>query len=214
MQVPKRRRVKENIVPVDVRNVQNLSGRYVRCENFYGGTLSLQVADTARGNLVKLLMGVTAMTPEIRQALDAMGNMWSASTWQARARLWERLTAFCHWKQIEITPIHAVTFIASLPIKIQGKLSYARRLASLLNLAGKGTNPLRFYIKSLMAEGATEPHRQMAPLTPELLKTIVEPPSSQRKTYVAALLEGGKAGGPRQRCSHATDSTKCLRQES
>ena len=164
---------------------------FLRCENFYGGTLSLQVADTARGNLVKLLMGVTAMTPEIRQALDAMGNMWSASTWQARARLWERLTAFCHWKQIEITPIHAVTFIASLPIKIQGKLSYARSLASLLNLAGKGTNPLRFYIKSLMAEGATEPSNGAT--NAGVTETIVEPPSSQRKTYVAALLlEGGK----------------------
>ena len=43
--------MEENIVPVDVRNVQNLSGRYVRFESFYGGTLSLQVADTARNCL-------------------------------------------------------------------------------------------------------------------------------------------------------------------
>ena len=41
-------------------------------------------------------MGVSRITPEVRVALDAMSGMWSSSTWETRARLWERFPGILH----------------------------------------------------------------------------------------------------------------------
>ena len=155
---------------LSVRSVNYSDGRLLRSGTLYGGTLSLEQTTPARSNLMKLLLGVSGLTPEIRTALDGMAEMWSSGTWQARARLWERLKMFCRWRGIEITAMHAVEFIAALPIKIQGKMTYAGSLAAIFNLSGRETNPLKFYIKSLSAQGATEPVRQMTPLTPSSLR--------------------------------------------
>ena len=40
-------------------------------------------------------------------------------------------------KGITLNAIHAVTFLASMNIRAQGKITYARSLATLLNLAAR-----------------------------------------------------------------------------
>ena len=197
MQVTKKRRMEKN--HVGVVSAKNSRARYLRSGTLYGGTLSLEQKVPERQKLMKLLLGVTIMSPEIRMALDAMGAMWSVSTWRARARIWERLSAFCTGRGIRITALHAVTFLASLQIRIQAKLTYARTLASILNLAGENTNPLKFYVKSLMAEGATEPCRQMEPLTQQHIQKLRNHMASRENIRCCCAGRGQAVGPKRQR---------------
>ena len=101
MPVSKRRKLQtedSNSQAGKVHSVVNLKGRILRSGHVYGGTLSVQTTPE-RMELLRLLMGVTHMTDEIRTAMDAMSEMWSNATWQSRARLWERLNAFCKGRE-------------------------------------------------------------------------------------------------------------------
>ena len=52
-----------------VVSAKNSRGRYLRSGTLYGGTLSLEQKVPERQKLMKLLLGVTIMSPEIRMAL-------------------------------------------------------------------------------------------------------------------------------------------------
>jgi hypothetical protein len=114
--------------------------------------------------------------PALNAAAETIKSLWAASTWNARASLWQRLEQFVTERNLRMLPFgaQAAAFVSSLQVTKQTLYSYAKTFRALASRFQIPTPVLDMYIAALYANGATIPIEQATPATRDQVRFLVE----------------------------------------
>lgn len=119
------------------------------------------------------ISGRTTLTPAEVFAIQAIQPGLATRTWSTRGRLWAQLNTFAATNLAPVNAVTAVWFLSQLGVSKQTTHTYAKHLHTLLVQGGQPTTAVSAYMKALVAQGATIPMRQAAPLTREQLQQLL-----------------------------------------
>ena len=107
-------------------------------------------------------------------AMNTMERRMAASTWDAKARLVQRLANFAARHDLPIDALTMAAFVEATAVSQQSKLTYAAALKTVATeLLHVPTAPLTAYCSGLRKSGALLPESQATPATRLLLHEVI-----------------------------------------
>lgn len=114
--------------------------------------------------------------PTLRPAASTIAKIWAKSTWESRARLYQRMQEFSVNNNISNLPFgaQATAFISNLPNLLpSSKLTYASSLRGIANKMAIETPLLSLYQEGLRFEGASDGTHTLHQATPASRSQVI-----------------------------------------